>query len=370
MIKPDIMKVKDICSYLDTAVPLSFQESYDNSGLQVGDPESRITSALVALDVTETLLDEAVTGGYGLILTHHPLIFSPLKKITGKTSIERIVVKAVKNDISIYSCHTNLDVMFNGVSRKMAEKIGLQNIRVLSPLKHKLLKLVTYIPEDHLDKVSEAIFEAGAGMIGNYDKCSFSSNGFGSFRGGEYANPFVGEKGKMHLEKEIRFETILLSHFKDRVIEALINAHPYEEVAYDLYSLENDYTQAGLGCIGSLSTPLGGKSFLSLLSEMFKADGIRYSNLTPGKIKTVALCGGAGISILNESIASGADALVTSDIKYHDFMNAENKILLFDIGHFESEKCSTEILYDLIIKKFPKFAVRFSETNTNPINYF
>jgi dinuclear metal center YbgI/SA1388 family protein len=365
-----MIKVKDISSYLDSAVPVSFQETYDNSGLQVGDPEARITSALVSLDVTEAVVDEAVKGGYGLIITHHPLIFNPLRKITGKTIIERIVLKAIKNEIAIYSCHTNLDVLNAGVSRKMAEKLALQNIRVLSPLKHKLLKLVVYIPEDHIDKVSEAVFLAGAGVIGNYDMCSFSSNGFGSFRGGERANPFVGEKGKIHLEKEIKFETILLSHLKDAVIKAMINAHPYEEVAYDLCALENEYSQAGLGCIGTFEKAISGKSFLGLLSDLFNAEGIRYSHLTGGKIKTVAVCGGAGISLLNESLASGADALVTSDFKYHDFFNAENKILLVDIGHFESEKFSTEILYDLIIKKFPKFAVRFSDTNTNPINYF
>lgn len=364
------MKVKDISSYLDSAIPISFQESYDNSGLQVGDPEARINSALVSLDVTEAVLDEAIKGGYGLIITHHPLIFNPLRKITGKTFIERIVVNSVKNDIAIYSCHTNLDVLKAGVSRKMADKLKLRNIRVLSPLKHKLLKLVTYIPEDHIDKVTDAVFEAGAGVIGDYDKCSFNSNGFGSFRGGESTDPFVGEKGKIHLEREIRFETILLSHLKDAVVKALIKAHPYEEVAYDLYALENEYAQAGLGCVGTLSTAISGKSFLRLLSELFNAKGIRYSQLTGGKIKTVALCGGAGISLLNESIASGADALVTSDFRYHDFFNAENKILLVDIGHFESEKLSTEILYDLIIKKFPKFAIRFSEINTNPINYF
>jgi dinuclear metal center YbgI/SA1388 family protein len=364
-----IMKLKDICSFLDKTVPLTFQEGYDNSGLQVGDPEARITSALISLDVTEAVVEEAISGGFGLIITHHPLIFSPLRKLSGKTFVERIVTKAIKNDVAVYSSHTNLDVLGAGVSRKLAEKLNLQSIRILSPLKHKLLKLVTYIPEDHLDKVSEAVFEAGAGVIGNYDKCSFSTNGFGSFRGGDATNPFVGEKGKVHLEKEIRFETILLSHLKDQVIKALINAHPYEEVAYDIYALENEYPLAGLGCIGLLPTAISEKSFLRLLSEKFNAEGIRYSQLSGKKIKTVAMCGGAGISLLNESLACGADVLVTSDFKYHDFFSAENKILLVDIGHFESEKFSAEILYDLIIKKFPKFAVRFSETNTNPINY-
>ena len=363
------MKVKDLCSYLDKAVPISFQESYDNSGLQVGDPDRLISSALISLDITEEVIDEAVKGGYGLIITHHPLIFIPLKSITGKTFIEKIIIKAIRNNIAIYSSHTNLDVLNNGVSRKMAEKLDLQDIRVLSPLKHKLMKLVVYIPESHLDKVRNALFDAGAGVIGDYDNCSFSSTGIGSFRGGDLTKPFIEEKGKIHFEKEVRFETILLSHLKDQVINALIRSHPYEEVAYDLYILENGYPVAGLGCIGKLPEAISNKNFLKLLAGKFNSKGIRYSGLTGRKIKTVAVCGGSGISLLGDSIAAGADVLVTSDFKYHDFFNAEDRILLVDIGHFESEKFSTEILYDLIIKKFPKFAVRFSKTNTNPINY-
>jgi len=363
------MKLKDICSYLDSVVPISYQESYDNSGLQVGDPESEINSALISLDITEDVIDEAIAKGCGIIITHHPLIFNPLKKLTGKNFVERVLIRAVKNEIAIYSSHTNLDILKEGVSRKMAEKLDLKNIRVLSPLRNRLLKLVTYIPEKHFEKVREAIFEAGAGVIGNYDKCSFSLEGMGSFRGGENTKPFVGEKEKFHLEKEIRFETILQSHLKDQVIRALLDSHPYEEVAYDIYSLENEYNGAGLGCVGELPDAIEEKEFLVYLSDIFKAEGVRYSKLTGRKIKMVALCGGAGISLLNDAIKSGADVFVTSDIKYHDFFNAGNRILLIDSGHYESEKYSTEILYDLIIKKFPTFAVRFSETNTNPINY-
>jgi len=363
------MKVKDISSYLDTEIPIAYQESYDNSGLQVGDPDNEIDTALISLDVTEDVIDEAIEKGCGIIITHHPLIFFPLKKLTGKTYIERILMKAVKNKIAVYSSHTSLDILKDGVSRKMADKLNLQNIKVLSPLKNRLLKLVTYIPESHLEKVREALFETGAGVIGNYDRCSFSQSGTGSFRGGENTNPFAGEKGKFHIEKEVRFETILLSHIKDQVIAALKSTHPYEEVAYDLYSLENEYNEAGFGCVGELPVQIEEKEFLLHLAEIFKAEGIRYSKITGKKIKRVALCGGAGMTLLGEALKSGADVFVTADIKYHDFFNAENKILLADIGHYESEKYSTEILYNLIIKKFPTFAVRFSETNTNPINY-
>ena len=363
------MKVKDICSYLDTVVPISFQESYDNSGQQVGDPDKEVNAAMISLDITEDVIDEAIIAGCGLIITHHPLLFSPLKKLTGKTYAERILVKAIKNEIAIYSSHTNLDVLNTGVSRKMAEKLNLQNIKVLSPLKNKLLKLVTYIPEDHFEKVREAIFEAGAGVIANYDKCSFSLAGTGSYRAGEDTNPFAGKKGNFHLEKEVRFETIMPAHLRDQVIGALITMHPYEEVAYDIYALENEYKEAGLGCIGELPEAIEEEAFLKYLSDIFNAEGVRYSKFTGKRIKMVALCGGAGISLLSNAMNAGADVFVTSDIKYHDFFNAGNSILLVDTGHYESEKYSTEILYDLIIKKFPTFAIRFSETNTNPINY-
>jgi len=363
------MKLKDISSYLDNIVPISFEESYDNSGLQTGDTEKEISSAIVALDVTEDVIDEAVASGCNLIVSHHPLIFNPLKKITGRTYVERIIIKAIINEIAIYSSHTNLDILKDGVSRKMAEKLNLHNIKVLSPLKNHLLKLVTYIPENHFEKVREAVFVAGAGVTGNYDNCSFSHPGTGSFRAGAGSDPYVGEKGKIHFEKEIRFETILPTHLKERVIKALIAAHPYEEVAYDVYALENEYNGAGLGCTGELSVEMEETDFLNHISHVFNAGGVRFSKLTGKKIKSVALCGGSGISLLGDAIRSGADVFVTSDIKYHDFFNAGNIILLVDTGHYESEIFSSEILYDLIIKKFPTFAVRFSETNTNPINY-
>jgi dinuclear metal center YbgI/SA1388 family protein len=363
------MKLKDLCSYLDSAVPLSFQESYDNCGLQVGLPDTELTSALLALDLTGEILDEAIGAGCNLIISHHPLIFNGIKKLTGRTSTERIIINAIKHNICIYSAHTNLDVMPGGVSHRMAEKLKLKNIRILSPLPDRLLKLVTYIPESHADIVKNAIFDAGAGVTGNYDHCGFTVAGTGSFRGNEKSEPFVGEKGKLHFEKEIRFETVLFTHLKEKVVAALLSSHPYEEVAYDIYSLENKNIEIGLGCIGDLEHSMGEIDFLKLVSEVFGAEGVRYSSLTGKKLKKIALCGGAGISLLKEAIASGADVFLTSDIKYHNFFDAENKILLVDAGHYETEKHSSEVLKDLIIKKFPKFAVRFSEINTNPINY-
>ena len=363
------MKLAEFCKYLDTAVPLSFQEEYDNSGLQIGLPESDVSSALLTIDITEEVMDEAVKKGCNLIVSHHPLIFKGLKKITGRSYTERILTRAIKENIAIYSAHTNLDSVNFGVSRKMASELNLKNVNVLVPLKNRLLKLVTFIPESHLEEVRSALFEAGAGVIGNYDKCGFTVAGNGSFRAGVNTNPYAGEIGKTHSEKEIRLETILFSHAKPDVIKALLDVHPYEEAAYDLYPLDNENCEAGLGCTGEFDQPISESDFLKLISSTFKAGGVRYSKLTGREVKRVALCGGSGASFIGNAIGSGADAFVTADIKYHNFFDADNMILLVDTGHFESEKFTTEILYDLIIKKFPKFAVRFSETNTNPINY-
>ena len=363
------MKLRELTDFLDSAIPLSFQEDYDNSGLQYGLPDMDINLALVTLDVTEEVVNEATCTGCDIIISHHPVIFKPLTNLSGNTQSGRIILRAIKQNIAIYSAHTNLDVLENGVSRKMAEKLSLNDLKVLAPLRNRLLKLVTFVPDDHLDKVRQAVFNAGAGVTGNYDYCGFTAGGTGSFRGNEKSTPFVGEKRKIHFEKETRFETVLFSHLKPKVINALIAAHPYEEVAYDIYPLENQNTGAGLGCTGELAQPLNEKDFLEFISTVFGTRGIRYSTLTGRTIKKVALCGGSCGSLAAEAVASGADAFISADIKYHTFLDSGNKILLADIGHYESEKFSAEILYDLIIKKFPKFALRFSEINTNPINY-
>ncbi len=363
------MKLKEIADFLDSAIPLSFQEDYDNSGLQCGLPEMEISSALLTLDVTEEVVGEAVVTGCNMIISHHPVIFRPLKRISESTAAEKIIARAIRQDIAIYSAHTNLDIIENGVSRKMAEKLDLSDIRVLVPLKDRLLKLVVFVPDDHLGRVSQAVFEAGAGIMGNYDSCGFTVSGTGSFRAGEDADPFVGEKGRLHFEKESRFETIFYSHLRPGVIKALLKAHPYEEVAYDIYPLENQNAGAGLGCTGNLTEPLEEKEFLRLLSSVFGAEFIRHSVLRGRKIRKAALCGGSGGSLADAAAASGADAFITADIKYHTFLDSGSRMLLADIGHSESEKFSIEILHEIIIKKFPKFALRFSEINTNPINY-
>jgi dinuclear metal center YbgI/SA1388 family protein len=364
-----MMKLKEISSFLDQEIPLSFQESYDNSGLQLGDPDQQVNSALLTLDVTESVLQEAIQTHTPLIISHHPLIFRDLKKIAGKSSTERIISRCIKNDIAVYSAHTNLDISHHGVSRKIAEELGLEQIRVLVPLENRLVKLVTFVPESHIDKVRDAIFDAGAGSVGNYDRCGFVVPGTGSFRGDENTDPFVGEKGKVNFEKEIRFETVLFSHMKERVVQAMLDAHPYEEVAYDIYPLQNRNIDSGLGCTGTFKEGMNETSFLRLVSDVLGASGLRYSALTGKMVKKVAMCGGSGSSLLRDAVSSGADAFITADVKYHSFFEPDGKLLLVDAGHYETEKYAIEILKELIFKKFPKFALRISETNSNPINY-
>ena len=363
------MTIREIINYLDSVAPPDYQESYDNAGLIIGDSDMIITSALITLDVTEAVIDEAIETGCELIIAHHPILFKGIKKINGNSYVERCVIKAIKNDIAIYAAHTNLDSILGGVNSKICEKIGLTNLSILAPAMEQLLKLVTFIPGDHLDKVREELFSAGAGTIGNYDRCSFSSDGTGTFRGGEEANPYVGETGEFHFEKEVRFETIIPKHLKNKVINALLKSHPYEEVAYDIYPLENSLPQVGSGMIGELPGAENEIDFLSRLLQIFECKTLRHTYLLGKQVKRVAVCGGSGSFLLPAAIAAGVDLFVTSDMKYHDFFDAEEKIVVADIGHFESEQFTKELFYEILIKKFPNFALRLSEVKTNPVLY-
>ena len=363
------MIIRDIVNWLETIAPPGYQESYDNAGLILGNSESIISSALITLDVTEPVIDEAIKYGCGLIISHHPILFKGLKRINGNSYVERCVIKAIKNDIAIYAAHTNLDSVSNGVNSKICEKISLTKTRILSPVKEMLLKLVTFVPVNHLDKVREAVFEAGAGHIGNYDKCSYNLEGSGTFRGGEDTKPFVGSKGEFHEEKEIRFETILPKHLKNKVVKALLNAHPYEEVAYDLYPLENEFSIVGSGMIGELAVAEEEEDFLFRISEIFDCKVIKHTGLLGKPVRKVAVCGGSGSFLLGKAMADGADIFITGDFKYHDFFDAENKIVIADIGHYESEQFTKEVFHEILLKKFPTFALRLSEIKTNPVMY-
>lgn len=366
------MKVlaKNIIEVLEQYAHPSLQESYDNCGLLTGDANTEVSRVLLTLDCTEDVIEEAIKKKCNMVIAHHPIIFSGLKKLNGKNYIERTIIKAIKNNILIYAIHTNLDNVYNGVNAKIAEKLGLVNTKVLAPVSGKLLKLVTYVPVGDADNVRNAIFKAGAGVISEYDNCSFNVLGTGTYRGSENTNPYIGKKGELQYEPEIRIEVILPDFLKNKVLSALIKAHPYEEVAYDIYVLANEHHRIGAGLIGELKNPLQEKNMLKRIKDRLKAKCIRHTALLNKPIQKVALCGGSGSFLLKNAIAAGADVFITADFKYHQFFDAENRIIIADIGHYESEQFTIELLRDVLIKNFPTFAVHFTEVNTNPINYY
>ncbi|MBC8052999.1 MAG: Nif3-like dinuclear metal center hexameric protein [Sphingobacteriaceae bacterium] len=363
------MILKELINHLELIAPLSLQEDYDNSGLIAGRPDLEITAALISLDCTEEIVDEAIRKGCNLVISHHPIVFKGLKKFNGKTYVERVIIKAIKNDIALYAIHTNLDHIQRGVNFKICEKLGLKNPTILSPKEDILKKLVTYAPLDQASVIRSALFSAGAGKIGNYSDCSFNAEGYGTFKASEDANPYVGEKGEVHQEKETRIEVIFSAYQESKIVSALKEAHPYEEVAYDIYSLANRHENIGAGMIASLETAMSELDFLKMVKEKLKATVIRYTTLREKPVSRVAVCGGSGSFLLENAIAAKADVFITADFKYHEFFDAEKKIVIADVGHFESEQFTQELLYEIIQKKFPNFALHLTEYNTNPINY-
>jgi dinuclear metal center YbgI/SA1388 family protein len=364
-----MITVKDIISELELFAPLSYQESYDNAGLIVGDPGRVVNSALLCFDITEDIIDEATESKADIIISHHPVIFKGLKKINGNSATERIVIKAIQNNIALYASHTNLDSVWGGINTTLAEKLGLSEIKILSQIEKNLFKIVTFVPEVYSEKVRQAMFDAGAGNIGNYDFCSYNIKGTGTFRGGENTNPFVGEKGLLHNEQETRIETVAKKEDVNKIISALKQNHPYEEPAYDIYLLENKFAKAGIGAVGVLPDRMDAAEFLSKIKKNLSVKIIRHNKLFK-TVKTVAVCGGSGSGYIGEAIAAGADIFVTGDCKYHQFLDCQDEIILADTGHFESEYFATEIFYNVIHKKFPTFAVNLSRSILNPVQYF
>lgn len=362
------MKIKEIIDALETFAPLPLQDSYDNAGLQVGLTETEATGALLCLDVTEAIIKEAVALGYNLVISHHPLIFKGYKSISGKDYIERCIIEAIKNDIVIYSMHTNLDNAMNGVSFKIAEKIGLQNVKVLEPISDKLLKLVTFVPTEQATEVRRTLFEAGCGNIGNYDSCSYNLKGEGTFRANDGAKPFCGEVGQEHTEEEVRIETILPDFIKNSVTKALIKAHPYEEPAFDFYPVKNVWNQMGAGVIGELDEPMSELEFLKEIKKTFEVGCLKHNRLNGRLIQKVAICGGAGSFLIPKAVGK-ADVFITGEVKYHDYFNYNDSILVAEIGHYESEQYTKEIFYSIIKEAFPSLEVTISKINTNPIKY-
>ncbi len=363
------MRIADIIYQLEQVASRPLQEDYDNSGIQVGSIADECTGVLLCVDVTPTIVDEAVERGCNLIVSHHPLIFRGIKRLTGATPVEQSVIKAIASGVAIYSCHTSLDNAPDGVSHQMARRLGIEHTKVLQPQAGRMMKLVTMVPHEHADAVRLALFEAGAGQLGCYDSCSYSVKGEGTFRAIEGANPYVGNIHRMHVEPETRLEVLLPAWLQSRVEQALIAVHPYEEPAYDFIALTNVNHHAGSGAVGTLSEPLSAYALIARVKQAFSSPIVRCTNPPIEPISRVAMCGGSGASFIADAIAAGAQAYITSDVKYHDFVDYAERIFIIDIGHYESEHCTKDIFYHVISKKFPNFAVCYSDKEKNPINY-
>ncbi len=365
-----MIQIKDIIRELELLAPPSYQESYDNAGLLVGSHETSVTGALLSLDVTEEIVEEAIQKNCNLIVAHHPIVFKGLKKLNGKNYVERTVIKAIKNDIAIYAIHTNLDHVATGVNWEIANRLGLKNIKVLAPKKQLLMKLTFFAPTESTQAILDILFAAGAGKIGKYENCSFRTEGTGTFLPGESANPTIGQNGRLEEVHEHRCEVMFPSHLTNDIVTALLKSHPYEEVAYYLTALENENQEVGAGAVGELSEALPVEKFLELLKVSMNVTLVKYTESANEMIRRIAVCGGAGSFLLSDAIRNKADAFVTADYKYHEFFDAENKIMICDIGHYESEVFTKNLLHNYLSGKFPNFALCLSDVNTNPVRYF
>ncbi len=364
------MKIQDITSLLEKLAPPSLQEDYDNAGLLTGSKDWQCSGIIVSLDATEAVVQEAIEKKCNLIVAHHPIIFKGLKKINGKNYVEQTIITAIKNDIAIYAIHTNLDNVMHGVNGKIADMLGLVNTTILSPKNALLQKLAVFVPQDHKEKILEALFRSGAGNIGNYSECSFTVSGTGSFKAGDNTKPFVGNIGERHYENEVKIEVVFPAWLQQTIVKAMLNVHPYEEVAYDIYQLDNTFNQIGAGIVGELEKSMDEIAFLQILNNIFKTPCIKHSAFTGKQIKKVALCGGSGSFLTGTAKAAGADVYISSDIKYHEFFDADGRLLLADIGHYESEQFTIDLLFDILRENFPNFAVLKTGVNTNPVHYF
>jgi dinuclear metal center YbgI/SA1388 family protein len=363
------MKIHQIIAQLEMLAPLSLQESYDNAGLITGDSNQICSGVLITLDATEMVVEEAIEKGCNLIVAHHPILFRGIKQLTGKDYVERTIIKAIKNDIAIYAIHTNLDSVLMGVNHRIAEMLELSSRKILQPKRQLLQKLQVYVPETHVAELQQALFDAGAGNIGKYSECSFVSEGVGSFKPEATANPFSGTIGTRQTDKELKLEVIFPVWIQAALLRAMRSKHPYEEIAYQITSIENDYQDVGSGMIGNLAKPMDEVLFLDYISSVFNNKVVKRTSFIGKKIEKVAICGGSGSFLIQKAIACGADAFITSDIKYHEFFDADGRILLADVGHFESEQYTIELLHDFLREKFPNFALQKSEIRTNPVFY-
>lgn len=364
------MKLAELIRFLEDFAPLNYQEDYDNSGLLCGDREMEITGVLIALDCTEAIIEEAIAQRCNVVLTHHPLVFKGLKRLTGSNYVERTLLKAIKNGIALYASHTNLDSVQDGVNGMICRKLGLQQPRILIPRKGILKKLVTFCPLAQADTLRKSLFDAGAGNVGNYSEVSFNASGTGTYLPGEAANPFAGSPGSSHREEEIRIEVLYPVQLERSILLALLENHPYEEVAYDLFALDNSLSTVGTGMVGWLENEMDSAGFLRLVKDRMETQVIRHTSTLVKKIRKIAVCGGSGSFLLPQAIAAGADVLLTADFKYHEFFDADGKIMIADIGHYESEQFTSDLLAERIFSRFPELSVRRTDQSTNPVSYF
>lgn len=363
------MTILDVIKQLEGLAPPVLQESYDNAGLIVGDQYKNCTGIIISLDCIEGVVQEAIDRGCNLIVSHHPIVFKGLKTITGKNYVERTIISAIKNDIAIYAIHTNLDNVLHGVNKVMAERLGLQNLRILAP-KHGLLrKIAVFVPMEHELTLAKAMHQAGAGSIGNYSECSFSSQGEGRFTPGIGTNPFVGSVGSAEKVLESKLEMIYPYYLESAILSAMNASHPYEVVAYDIYDLHNTSNEIGSGLVGELKEKMNTDQFLEFVKERFAVKTLKHTALCHKEIKTVALCGGAGSFLLPSAIGLKSDIYISADFKYNEFFDADGKIIIADIGHFESEQFTIDLLYDFLSQKFTTFAVLKTAVNTNPVTW-
>ncbi|MEM7382819.1 MAG: Nif3-like dinuclear metal center hexameric protein [Bacteroidota bacterium] len=362
-------RVRDIASHLEQLAPLAYQESYDNAGLIVGDAGARVTGVLICLDVTEAVLAEAQAQHCNLIVAHHPIIFQPIKQLTHSGYAARCIIQAIKQDIAIYAIHTNLDSVAQGVNKRLAQSLNLQQLAILSPKSGTLSQLTTFVPPSALEPVLQALYQAGAGHMGNYTHCSFVSTGTGSFQPTAGAQPYIGTSNHIEKVTEHRVEVAFPTYLTKTILAALKQTHPYEEVAYYIQSLENSHPGVGIGMMGTLPQALPSREFLQYLQTQMSLGCVRHSAPITRPIQKIALCGGAGRKLLPEALRQQADAFITADVKYQDFFNAAGHILLADIGHYESELATKDLIYDWLSEKFANVTVLGCKTVTNPVHY-
>ena len=364
------MKISEVLLAIEVFAAPELQEEYDNAGLITGKKDWICTGALCTLDVTVEVIKEAVEKKCNLVVAHHPIIFRGLKRLNGNNYVEQVIIEAIKNDVAIYAAHTNLDNVVLGVNHTIAQKLGLKNTSILQPKNKMLRRLITFAPVDKAEVVRQAVFNAGAGHIGNYSECSFNSEGLGTFKAGKGADPYVGAIGEQHQEKETKIEIVYPFYLEQQVVKALVANHPYEEVAYDIFTMDNVHFGIGAGIMGDLATEIEETAFLEMLKNRFGLKVIRHTALRQKPVKKVAVCGGAGSFLIKKALLSGADFYISADIKYHEFFDAEGRMVVADIGHYESEQFTTDLLHDLLVEKFPTFAVLKTGVNTNPVQYF